>query len=58
MRQGYTGKRRTSETAYLAEGIEDVIEINEDFALCDLGNVIHGLAGIVSDSCILVCEAS
>ena len=43
--------------AYLAEGVEDVVEINQNLAFCDLGYVVHGLAGIVSDPSILVGEA-
>lgn len=43
--------------AYLAEGVEDVVEIDQDLALGDLGYVVHGLAGIVPDAGILVSEA-
>lgn len=50
------GKRRISEIVYFVEGIEDVVEIDEDFVFCDFGNVIYGFVGIVLDLCILVCE--
>ena len=43
--------------AHLAEGIEYVVEVDQDLALCDLGDVVHGLAGVVSDTGILVSEA-
>ena len=43
--------------AHLAEGVENVVEVDQDLALCDLGNVVHGLAGVVSNASILVSEA-
>ena len=46
------------EQAHLAEGIEYVVEVDQDLAFCDLGDVVHGLAGVVSDTGILVSEAS
>lgn len=42
---------------YLAKSIKDLIKVDEDFPLCDLGNVVHALASIVSDTGILVGEA-
>ena len=44
--------------AYPGERIKDVVEVDEDFALGDLCNVVHALAGVVSDASILVGEAS
>jgi hypothetical protein len=43
--------------AHLAEGVKNVVEVDQDLALCDFGNVIHGLAGVVSNASILVSEA-
>lgn len=44
--------------AYLAEGIENVVKVFEDLPLGDFGNVVHCLACIVPNSCILIGEAS
>lgn len=44
--------------AYLAQGIEDIIEEKEDFAFGHLGDVIHAFTGIVPDACILIGETS
>lgn len=41
----------------LAERIEDVVKVYQDLPLGDLGNIVHGLTGIVSDSRILIGEA-
>jgi translation initiation factor RLI1 len=43
---------------HLAEGVEYVVEVDQDLALCDLGDVVHGLAGIVSYTGVLIGEAS
>ena len=43
--------------SYLAEGIEYVVKVHQDLPLCDLCNVVHGLAGIVPDPGILIGEA-
>lgn len=53
--QGVGGRQ---ETAYLAQGIKDMVKILEYLSLGDFGNVVHGLACIVPNSCILVGEAS
>jgi hypothetical protein len=42
---------------HLAERIEDLVKVDEDLAFRNLGNVVHALARIVSDSRILVGEA-
>jgi hypothetical protein len=42
---------------YLAEGIEDMVEINQDFAFGNLCDVVHSLTGIVTDPSILIREA-
>ena len=44
--------------AYLAEGIEYVVEIFQDLPLSDLGNIVHRLASVVADTSILVGKAS
>lgn len=41
----------------LAQGVEDVVEEQQYLPFCYLGNVVHALASIVPDSCVLVCEA-
>ncbi len=41
---------------YLAQGIKNVIEKDEDLSLGDFGNVVSSLTGIVADSGILVCK--
>src|SRR5690348_1481143 len=43
-------------SADLAQRIKNLIEEDQNLALCDLGYVVHSLAGIVSDSCILIIE--
>jgi hypothetical protein len=42
---------------YLAKSIKDVVEKHEYLTLCDLGNVVHGFARIVSYASILVSKA-
>jgi hypothetical protein len=42
---------------YLAQGIEDLVEVDEHLALRDLGDVVHALAGIVADTGVWVAEA-
>jgi hypothetical protein len=42
---------------YLAESIEDVVEVQQNLALCDFGDVVHALARVVSHTGILVGEA-
>jgi len=42
---------------YLAQGIKDVVEVDENLPLCDLGNVVHALTGVVPDTGILIGEA-
>ena len=44
--------------AYLAQGIEDIVEEKEDFAFGHFGDIIHAFAGIVPDACILIGETS
>ncbi len=34
-----------------------MVKVDQDLALCDLGDVVHGLTGVVSDASILVSEA-
>jgi hypothetical protein len=43
--------------SYLAQGIKDLVEVQQDLALCDLCNVVHALASVISNSSILVGEA-
>ena len=45
------------EGTHLAEGIKDVVEEDQYLALGHLRNVVHALAGIVADPCILIAEA-
>lgn len=42
---------------YLAESIEDLVEVDQNFPLCNLGDVIHALTCIVADTSILIGEA-
>lgn len=35
-----------------------MVEVLQDFSLCDFGNVVHGLACIVPNPCILIGETS
>jgi hypothetical protein len=42
---------------YLAEGVEYVVEVDQDLTLGYLCDVVHGLARIVADPGILVGEA-
>jgi len=44
--------------SHLAERVEDMVEVQEDLALCNLCDVVHALAGIVPDAGIVVGEAS
>lgn len=44
--------------AHLAKLIKYAVKINQDLALCHLGDVVHCFAGIVPNPSILVCEAS
>lgn len=39
---------------YLAERIEYIVEEEQDFAFRNLGDIIHALASIISDPCILI----
>lgn len=41
----------------LAQGVEDIVEEQQYLPFCYLGNVVHALASIVPDSCVLVGEA-
>jgi hypothetical protein len=50
--------RQLSIGSQLAESIEDVVEVDENLTLGDFCNVVHALASIVSDSCVLVGKAS
>lgn len=43
--------------AYLAESIKDMVEVDQDLALGHLGDVVHSLACIVSNTGILVGKA-
>jgi hypothetical protein len=43
--------------SYFAQGIEHLVEVEQDLALCDLGNVVHALARIISNSSILIGKA-
>lgn len=42
---------------YLAESVKDLVEIYQYLPLCNLGNVIHAFARIVTDPGILIGEA-
>lgn len=42
---------------YLAESIEYVVKVDEDLAFGDFGNVVHGLAGVVPHTSVLVSKA-
>jgi hypothetical protein len=42
---------------YLAECIEYLVEVNQDLSFGNLGDVVHGLAGVVTNSGILISEA-
>ena len=42
---------------YLAESIKYVIKIYQNLPLGDLGDVVHSLARIVPNSCILIGKA-
>lgn len=41
----------------LGEGIKDLVKVDEDFALADLGNVVEAFAGKVPDLAVWVGEA-
>lgn len=43
--------------AYLAESVEDVVEVDEYLTLGNFCNVVHGFAGVIPYARILVCEA-
>jgi hypothetical protein len=43
--------------AHLAEGVKDVVEVDQDLPFSDLSDVVHGLAGVVPNTGILVSEA-
>ena len=43
--------------SYLAECIEDLIEVDENLPLCDLCDIVHALAGVVPNTRILVAKA-
>lgn len=43
--------------AHLAEGIEYVVEVNQNLAFRDLGYIIHGLAGVIAHTGILISKA-
>jgi hypothetical protein len=43
---------------HFAKLIKYTVKINEYLAFCDLGDVIHGLTGVVPNPGVLVCEAS
>lgn len=44
-------------SADLAQRVEDFVEEQQDFPFGNLGNVVHTLAGIISNPGILVGEA-
>jgi hypothetical protein len=48
---------RAKKAYYLAKSVKDLVEVDENLSLCDLGDVVHALAGIVADAGILVGEA-
>lgn len=55
-----TVSRMTSgaaQLAYLAQGVENVVEEDQNLAFGHLGNIVHGLAGVVSHASILIGEA-
>ena len=41
---------------YLAESVKNIIEENQDLSLGNLGNIVHTLAGVISDPRILIGE--
>jgi hypothetical protein len=41
---------------HLAEGIEDLVEVDEYLPLCNLCNVVHALTRIVAHTGILVAK--
>lgn len=43
-------------TAYLAESIKNLVEVDKDLSLGHLRNVVHTLTGIISDAGIRVAE--
>ncbi|GAV28754.1 hypothetical protein PMKS-002229 [Pichia membranifaciens] len=40
-----------------AQDVKDLVEVDEDFTLSDLGNVVKRLAGVVADVWVVVTEA-
>lgn len=44
--------------AYLAQSIEYVIEITQNLALSNFGDIVHGLACVVADAGVLVGKTS
>jgi hypothetical protein len=46
----------TAECSHLAEGIEDLVEVDEYLPLCNLCNVVHALTRIVANTGILVAK--
>lgn len=42
---------------HLAKLIKNVVKIYEDLAFRNLGNVVHGLARVISDPSILIRQA-
>lgn len=44
--------------SYSAKLIKNTVEVDQDFTLCNFRNVVHGLAGVVSHTSVLICEAS
>ena len=43
---------------YLAESVEDVIKEQQDLPFRNLGDIVHALTRVISDSCILIRKAS
>ena len=58
-KKGDGAKEKTGdESTHFAQSIENVVEVNENLALGDLCNIVHGLTCIVANAGILVGEAS
>jgi hypothetical protein len=51
------GAASSEDETYLAEGVEYLVKVDQDFPLGHLGDVVHGLARIVANPRILVAEA-
>jgi hypothetical protein len=45
------------EAVYLAQSVEDLVEVDQDLPFGHLCDVVHALASVISDSRILVGEA-